>query len=93
MTHQLAATLVGQGRLYKSLRSDAAAAESWSRAAELMQPLTRTSEVGAFLSTHSVALLYLGRVDEARSMVNRLLARGWSRPDFLELCRQYALIS
>ena len=38
------------------------------------------------------ALLLLGRVDEARPAVTRLLAAGWDDPDFLELCRQHGLV-
>jgi len=37
------------------------------------------------------ALLYLGRVDEARPLVAKLQARGWQEDELLGLCRKYGL--
>ncbi len=40
----------------------------------------------------AATLIQLGRVDEARPLVDRLLAEGWSDPEFLELCRTHFLL-
>ncbi len=89
---RLAATQVGLGKLYQVLGSSEQATEAWDRAVALMEPLTAGSEVVAYAHVHALALLYLGRVDEARPLASRLLAKGWSHPDFLELCREHGLL-
>jgi len=88
---RLAATLIGAGKLYRSMSAEARATEAWERAARLMEPLTAGSGAIAYLHTHSLALLHLGRVEEARPMALKLLRNGWNRPEFLELCRQHGI--
>ena len=56
-----------------------------------MAPLTVDTEAVDFLDTHARALLYLGRVAEARPLVKALQARGWKEEEFLDLCREHGL--
>ena len=58
-----------------------------------MESLTVGSEVVADLHVHALALLYLGRVDEARPLAEKLLAKGWRQPDFIELCQEHGLMA
>jgi len=45
-----------------------------------------------YLDTYARALLLLGRVDEARPVVEELRSKGWKGSAFLELCCQHDLI-
>ncbi len=89
--HLLATVRVGLGRVYQASGAAERAAESWIRAAAIMEPLTAGSQAVALLDTHARALLLLGRVEEARPLAAALLATGWSHPDLLELCRRHGL--
>jgi eukaryotic-like serine/threonine-protein kinase len=88
---RLAATLVEIGKLDRQRGDGARAAASWREAATLMAPLTARSAAVDFLDTHARALLYLGRVEEARPLVAKLLARGWDDGELLALCREHGL--
>ncbi|MCP4659955.1 MAG: tetratricopeptide repeat protein [bacterium] len=88
---RLAATQVGLGELYLAMGDAEQAAESWTHAVAVIEPLTAGSDVVEHLDTHAQALLYLDRVDEARPAAAKLLAKGWSDPDFLQLCRDHGL--
>ncbi len=58
----------------------------------LIEPITRDSDVPRRLQTHVFALLYLGRIEEARPKVEALLELGWKRTEFLELCREHGFL-
>jgi serine/threonine protein kinase len=89
--NRLATTLVGQGELALAMGNPALAKDVWRRAARIMEAATADSEVVADLHIHSLALLYLGKVREARGMVDKLVAKGWQDPTFLALCEEYEL--
>ncbi len=85
------------GGVLRQLGRSSEAEGSWRRAAELLsadarEPAGVESEV---LETHAVALLSLGRVEEARPVVEKLRARGWlegsAGAELVELCRRYGL--
>jgi len=61
-------------------------------ALSLIEPITRDSKVPRRLQTHVSALLYLGRIEEARPEVEALLELGWKRTEFLELCREHGFL-
>ncbi len=87
---RLAAILEGQGRLRRA-QGDTGATESFHQALATIAPLAEDSEVVEYLEIHATALLRLGRVEEARPAVDKLLAKGWRQPGFLELCRRHGL--
>jgi len=88
---RLAASLVETGKLERDMGDRARAEASWREAAALMAPVTVHTEAVDFLDTHARALLYLGRVDEARPLVKALQARGWHEEELLELCKEHGL--
>lgn len=88
---RLALVLVEMGKVDQSQGQSAQADEAWREAAALMAPLTADSDVVEQLDTHARALLYLGRVEEARPLVEKLQAQGWRDAEFLELCRRHGL--
>ncbi len=83
---------LGLGELHQRLGRVDRAAEAWTRALETIEPLTATSGLVASIDIHVRALFRLGRIEEARPMAENLLAKGWSHPDFLALCREHGLL-
>lgn len=88
---RLAQALVEIGKLQRDLGRPVRAEASWREAVTLMAPLTGDSEAVDFLDTHARALLYLGRVEEARPLVKTLDARGWQEAELQELRRKHGL--
>lgn len=89
---ELAVIHMGLGDWHRSLRRERSARQAWARALATIGPVTRGSDVVDDLDVHARVLLRLGRVEQARPIVERLLAIGWSLPDFLELCRRHRLV-
>ena len=91
MTNDLAWDLAQVGMIYAALGDDDAARRAWEEAAETIAPVAEATGVPYYLDTQVLALLNLGRVEEARPIVERLEAAGWDDPEFLELCRRHGL--
>jgi tetratricopeptide (TPR) repeat protein len=87
----LASTLVGLGEVYQKLGDTPNARASWIDAVALIQESDNGSDIVESLDLHATALLNLGRVDEARPMVEKLFATGWKRRGLLELCDLHGL--
>ncbi len=85
LQNDLSWCLVGLGRAHAATGATAAARQAWTRAVEVIAPVTRIDDHSSLLDTHAQALLELGREEEARPLVEKLLARGWSQSKFLEL--------
>jgi tetratricopeptide (TPR) repeat protein len=83
---------VSSGRAYEALGERRKAREQWRRAVEIMAPILETTQGSAMLDTQAQALLLLDRIEEARPIVERLLARNWNDPDFLALVRKAGLL-
>lgn len=80
------------GRAYEARGEEARARKEWSQAVEIMAPVTRKLPRSQFLDTQVRALLYLGRTEEARPLVDVLVRRGWNYTDFRELLRKKGLL-
>ena len=63
-----------------------AARASWQRVVDLVKPIRETTDHHYLLDSQVRALFYLGRVEEARPVAEKLLARGWTHDGFVELC-------
>ncbi len=91
--HELAINYVSAGSVLQRLGRQAEAGDAWQRAVELMaldaEHPDRIDSVD--LENYAVALLSLGRPDDARPIVERLRARGWfeesAGQELIELCR------
>ena len=71
---------------------NAAAAEAvWEEVVDVVGPLHDSTDHGYLLDSLVRALLHLGRVEEARPVAGRLLARGWRHREFQELCSRHRL--
>lgn len=89
---RLAAVLVGEGKLHAAEGEADRAADEWTHAADLLEPLMAGSGAAGFVHTRALALLYLGRLDEARPLVERLAAGGWRHPELVRLAREHGLM-
>jgi tetratricopeptide (TPR) repeat protein len=78
------------GRLAAEAGDANAAREAWSEAVEAVGQIGAEARPDA-LAIQAMALLELGRVEEARPLVEQLLAQGWDDEDFLELVRKAGL--
>lgn len=67
--------------------SRAAARSAFERAAEVIAPFARDGRDGRLLAPWAAALSCLGRLDEARPVVERLHALGYSEPGLTSLCQ------
>ncbi|MEN8163975.1 MAG: serine/threonine-protein kinase [Acidobacteriota bacterium] len=90
-TNDLAWDWLQTGVAEEALGDPEAANLAFSRAVDLMAPVVSETREVWYLDTWVMALLRLGRVDEARPAVNELLAAGWNEPDFLELVQRHSL--
>jgi serine/threonine-protein kinase len=87
----LASALLESGRLAAAAGDQQAAASRFGRALELVEPFAADSQVIEHARVYAEALVLLGRVDEARPTVERLLSTGWRDPRFLSLMRDHGL--
>jgi serine/threonine-protein kinase len=63
----------------------------WARAVEIIAPVTAESDEQMYVDTEAQALLRLGRLEEARPLVEDLIARGWNAEDFRQAVRDSGL--
>jgi uncharacterized protein HemY len=81
-----------QGRIAET-RGDRDAARQWTEKAEsTLAPLVERSNDTMFLVPYAQALALLGREDEARPIVETILARGWSDKADLEFFGKHGLL-
>lgn len=79
------------------LGEPAAAARAWSRTVEVLAPFASGSEKpdGVIWELYALALIHLGRIDEARPVVEKLRRAGWPRTpvgdELAEICRRHGL--
>lgn len=81
------------GRQLQSHGDEASARVPWEEAANLLRPVMgQLDKLSDLDTTRAAALLHLGQADEARPIVEKLLAAGWDDPDFLALRRASSLL-
>ncbi|MEM7352513.1 MAG: winged helix-turn-helix domain-containing protein [Acidobacteriota bacterium] len=76
--------------LAASGQSDAARA-AWQKAVEAVEPFAKSSRDAQYLAPWARGLIELGRIEEARPVVFRLLSRGYGVREFLDLCAAHGL--
>lgn len=92
LANDLAWDLVQVGAAYSALGDKSAAIELWEEALALMTPVAERTQLAWYLDTQVTALLHLGRLKEARPLVEQLRSEGWDEADFVELARRYGLL-
>lgn len=84
---RVASAHLGLGRVEAAAGNHQAALGQWSRAHEIVEGLTETTTEVRLRTLHAIVLLELGRVDEARPLVEEHLAAGWRDADLLALAQ------
>ena len=92
-SYSLAAALLELGRVQADRGAVSTARSAWREAADAMEPIARRRGDLYYLDTYARALLLLGDVETARPVVEELLSKGWSHPEFEQLCRRHGLDS
>ena len=89
--YALATSHVELGRIHRLMGDERSAVERWERAAKLMEVVAVERGDLYYLDTYVSALLLLGRIDEAKPVVEELRSRGWESGSFIELCEERGL--
>ncbi len=85
--------LLMKGRIETAKGAPDKAKKSWERAVKLLEPVMRVAEHPAYQQeTLAKAMLLLGKKESARFYVEKLLAKGWQDPEFLDLSRNIGLM-
>jgi len=79
------------GRLAAAAGDQQTATARWRRAVELLAPFAADSHVVEYGRVYAESLVLLGRGDEARPLIDQLLATGWRDPQFLSLLHDHGL--
>jgi len=82
--------LIEDGLLEKKLGNDELAKDRWREAVAALTPLSDTGHTGA-MSAHATAAAYLGDVDEARRLVDKLNAKHHRNPLFWRTMEPFGL--
>jgi serine/threonine protein kinase/Tfp pilus assembly protein PilF len=87
----LVTALLGLGNVRRLQGDRPDAVASWTRALTIAEELATGREIVVYLDRYAKALLYLGRVEDARPLVEKLRQKGWTNPTLHQLCRANGL--
>ena len=83
---------VVRGRIFMKMGEQQKARMCWEKAEEIIRAAASDSKEIPVLDTYAQALLLQGRFEEARPIVEELLAKGWNNSEFLSLCEENKLL-
>lgn len=90
--NDLAYSYLQVGKARAALGRRSAARQAWTEAVTVVAPIADAEALPAIQETYAQALLLVGRVDEARPVVRRVLAAGWPLdPTTEQLCREHGI--
>ena len=75
-----------RGAIKNMLGHRTAARTAWQRVVELVEPVRESTDHLYLLDSQVRALFFLGQVEPARPLAEKLLERGWTHQGFVELC-------
>jgi len=79
------------GQVHRARDAPAAAEASWHHAAEIFKPLVAGSRDPSVLDPWARTLIFLGRPDEARPVLETLWSLGYRDSDLIALCRDHGI--
>jgi tetratricopeptide (TPR) repeat protein len=88
----LAVMLLGRAKAYAKLQQPEPMQTELEAVLDITRPLVVDSGDHLIMHNHVTALILLTRYDEARPWAQELIATGWQRPEFLQLCAQHRLL-
>jgi hypothetical protein len=80
-----------QGQIEAAMGKGAEGQSSWREALFTLEPIAKNAQGVSDQATYTQTLLCLGKTEEARPIVKRLMDTGYKNPDLLALCREKAL--
>ncbi len=92
--HSVRGVAIGRelkGRTEAAMGKTVEAQASWKEAFSILEPLAKNAEGVVEQATYAEILLCLGKTEEARPVVKKVLATGYKNPDFITLCREKGL--
>lgn len=81
------------GRSLEAQGDKQAARAAWEAAADTLKPFAGDWSQPVHVGNYAVALMYLDRIDEARPLVDRLMAGGYQPGAFVALAREKGLVN
>ncbi len=81
-----------KGRLLETLGRFGEAREAWIYSLEAIEPLTTTTRDKRFLRVYARSLISLNRREEARPVIERLVALGYRHRELMDACRDAGLL-
>ena len=87
----IGSALLLKGQIEAAMGKGAEAQSSWKEALSILEPIARDAQGLSDQDTYAQTLLCLGRTEEARPIVKKLLDSGYKNPDLLALCREKGL--
>jgi tetratricopeptide (TPR) repeat protein len=83
----LADALLVQGQAREADRDPVGARAAWNDALQILEPLDRMSPDPRITDLHARVLLQLERIEDARQIIQSLVAMGYGNREFEALCR------
>jgi len=87
----LASSLVMQGLIGAAMNRSAESQSHWREALSALQPLMKDAQDISAQATYAEILLCLGRTEEAKPIVQKVVGTGYEDPDLLALCGEKGL--
>ncbi len=90
--NDLAYSHIQVGKARAALGQTGAARQAWTEAAAVVAPIADENALPAIQETYAQALLLIGRVEDARPVIRRVLEAGWPLdPTTDALCRKHGI--
>lgn len=91
-TRKLAESYLLVGTIEERLGNQHQAEQAWQTAIDRIVPLAESSRDDELLAPWATALLFLGEIEKARSIVKMLDGQGYRDRDFVKLCREKGIV-
>ena len=88
----MGSVLLLKGQIEAAMGRSSEGQSSWKEALATLGPTAKGAQSTSDQDTYAQILLCLGRTEEAKPIVKRLLDGGYKDPDFLALCREKGLM-
>jgi tetratricopeptide (TPR) repeat protein/tRNA A-37 threonylcarbamoyl transferase component Bud32 len=91
LQHGLAENYMSLGVQYLEQGDDERARTACQKALGITEPIMGTAKMIDLFNDHAMSLICLGRIEEARAVVDQLNEKGWRQPDLAYLCRKHGI--
>lgn len=89
--NEFVTVLLALGRLQTELGLNNESQQTFTRALEIIGPVAADQDEISHMNSHFIALLMLGKIDQARKVATVLQSHGFKRRDFQDLCNEFSI--